>query len=141
MRFGLKSLLIVISVIAFALATYCGYRNYYKTTASGTTATVANRVMWSAFKLPISATDVTFFVDFGGCEAEFAIPEDDFLLWCSKRGWKVTEIKSPVPYFQPVCLASDDRLVSEGYTFALPDGEGVYDASRSRAAFYISTFP
>ena len=141
MKLKLLSLFIAAVIVCFLIAAFSFYRIFRSSTARGTTATVANRVMWAGFELPASAADVTYYVDFGGCEAEFAISEADFLSWCSDRGWTVTKIDTPVPYFKPILLPDDDHLVQHGYTFSLPDGDGVYDASTSRAAFHVSTFP
>ena len=141
MRYSLKSLTVCVLVSGFAIGSAVSYRSYFRPTGSGATASVANRVMWQELKLPTSASDVTYYVDSGGCEAEFAIAEPDFLELCRQKGWDVRGIESPAPYFEPVLLPRDSRLVNEGYTFSLPDGEGVYDSKRSRAAFYVSTFP
>ena len=98
-------------------------------------------MIWDGYELPDSASDVTYYADFGGCEAEFAISESEFLAWCHVRGWSPKKIHGSIPYFQPVLLADDDTIVTNGFTFDIPDGEGVFDADRSRAAFRASTFP
>lgn len=104
-------------------------------------ASIANRKIWEGYRLPDSASDVTYHVDFGGCEAEFAIAETDFLEWCELRGWQPVRVDRATPYFQPVLLPDDERLVEEGYTFSIPDGQGAFDSKRSRAAFWVSSFP
>lgn len=141
MRIRFKPLLKPAILCGLMIAAVVGFRSYFKTTMSGTTASVANRMMWQGLGLPASASDVTYYADSGGCEAEFAIPVAEFLELCEQRGWEVSEIETPVAYFEPVLLPDDERLVREGYTFWLPDGRGVYDSQRSRAAFYASTFP
>ena len=98
-------------------------------------------MIWSGFKLPHNASDVTYHVDLGGCEAEFAISESDFLEWCNDRGWVPERIARPIAYFQPVLLSDNDTIVTDGYTFDVPDGKGVSDAGRPRTAFWASTFP
>jgi len=55
-------------------------------------------MLWPGLKLPTLAHDVTFRVDFGGCEAEFAIDESIFLVWCSSNKWNVNKISSPISY-------------------------------------------
>ena len=41
-------------------------------------------------------TDVTYYADFRGCEAEFAISESEFLNWCSVRGWSPKKIAGAI---------------------------------------------
>ena len=48
------------------------YRSYYQSQRTGVPANIANRMMWPGYELPRAASDVTYSVDFGGCEAEFA---------------------------------------------------------------------
>lgn len=141
MRFRFRSLLLMMTALCLALGVLSTYRMYFRVTARGTSSAAANRVMWHGYKLPPSACDVTFHADFGGCEAEFSILEGEFLDWCKERGWSVAKIESPVPYFQSILLPSDERPVARGYRFSPPDGEGVFDADRARAAFYVSAFP
>lgn len=141
MRFHLATFLKVVSIIAIILAVIASYRNYYQPHRTGVTAAIANRMMWPGYELPEGASDVTYYVDFGGCEAEFQIDETAFLAWCEHRGWMPVRIGKPLPYFQPVLLADDERPVRKGYTFNIPYGRGVFDAERSRAAFCASTFP
>ncbi|WP_425397318.1 hypothetical protein [Aeoliella sp.] len=140
MRFGLKTLLWITTGVALVIGSIAAYR-VYPYQAVGANVHVANRVLWDDLRLPPSASDVTFYVDRYGCEAEFAISESEFLKWCRHRGWHTSEIAAPVPYFQPVCLPDDNRPVEDGYLFEIPDGRGVYDRSRSRAAYWASIFP
>ena len=128
-------------LIALILAVVICYKTYYQTHRSGVTASVANRMMWDEYKLPESASDVTYYVDFGGCEAEFSISSVDLVQLCQERNWRFVEIDSPIEYFDPERLPANKRLVVRGYTIDVPDGEGVFDADRSRAAFWVSTFP
>lgn len=141
MKTSLRSLLLIVTTLSLALGGLSAYRMYFRVTARGTSSAVANRVMWYGYTLPVSACDVTFYADGGGCEAEFSISEGDFLCWCEERGWNATKIESPVPYFQSILLPPDERPVVRGYRFSPPNGEGVFDADRARAAFYVSTFP
>ena len=76
-----------------------------------------------------------------GGDCWFSITEKDFLEWSTKKEFKPIEITSPLPYFQPVLLPDDVRPVSKGYTFSPPSGQGVFDGERSRAAFFVTTFP
>jgi len=141
LRFSLAKLLILVAFAAIVLAAIVGYRNYYQSHRTGVTATIANRMMWPGYKLPESATNITYHADFGGCEAEFAISESEFLEWCNSRGWAPNKITGTIQYFKPVLLPDNDKVVTNGYTFDIPDGEGVFDADRSRTAFWASTFP
>ena len=141
MRFSLAKLLTGVSIVAILIAAFVAYRSYFQPRRFGTSSSIANRMIWSGFKLPHNASDVTYHVDFGGCEAEFAISESDFLEWCNDRGWVPERIARPIAYFQPVLLSDNDTIVTDGYTFDVPDGKGVFDAGRSRTAFWASTFP
>lgn len=131
----------LLALAAIALGLIATHQRYYSTTRSGVTAAVANRKVWADYSLPATATDVTYYADFGGCEAEFAITETNFVAWCEDRGWSFSPITEPTPYFRPILLPDDNTPVSQGYTFELPDGRGVFDRTRSRAAFWASTFP
>ena len=102
---------------------------------------VANQYLPPALVLPDAASEVTVYVDFGAAESEFSISEDAFLAWCNTRGWSTKPISTPTTYFDPVRLPADTRLVNRGYTFAPPDGKGVFDSRRSRACFWTSSFP
>jgi len=102
---------------------------------------IANRMQWPELLLSTDASDVSFFISFYESEAEFAIPEESLLDWCQSKGWDVTKISTPLPYFEPLRMDADLRLVARGYRFSLPEGWGVFDADRSRAAFAVSTFP
>lgn len=126
---------------AIALGLVATHQRYYATTRSGVTAAVANRKLWAGYTLPATATDVTYYADSYGCEADFAIAETDFVAWCAARGWAVTPISSPTPFFQPVLLPDDETPVADGFTFQMPNGEGTFDRTRSRAAFRVSTLP
>lgn len=141
MRYNLKILFALTTTIAIAVGSIAAWSFYYPYQATGTSVAVANRVLWDDLKLPSGASDITFYVDRYGCEAEFAISQPEFLEWCKVQGWSVSGITTPVPYFEPVCLPEDDRLVETGYEFSIPYGRVVYDSSRSRAAFWASTFP
>ena len=141
MRFSLAKLLAVVSVLAALIAVIVAYRSYFQSHRVGVSASVANRMMWPEYELPHTATDVTYYADFRGCEAEFAISESEFLNWCSVRGWSPKKIAGAIPYFQPVLLADNDTIVTNGFTFDMPNGEGIFDADRLRTAFWVSTFP
>ena len=130
-----------VSVVAILIAAIVAYRSYFQAHRVGVGPNIANRMVWPEFELPNSAADVTYHVDFGGCEAEFAISESDFLNWCRTRGWCPSKISGPKTYFQPVLLPVNDTIVTNGYSIDFPDGEMVFDAARSRAAFWASTFP
>ncbi|MEM8783493.1 MAG: hypothetical protein AAGE65_11640 [Planctomycetota bacterium] len=133
--------LLVIIAPSLLLAVVVVYQSYYPSRGSNTTSQVANRVLWDRLNIPEAAQDVTFFVDWGGCEAEFALEERLFVELCQSRDWTFTDITEPVPYFKPIWLEADTRWVVSGYTFNIPDGEGVFDRDRSRVAFFASTFP
>lgn len=127
-----------------ALAATAGvvfFRTIGPATARGVSAEAANRRLWQELQLPATASDVTYYTDSGGCEAEFAISEEPFLDWCESRGWDPQPIGSPIPYFEPVLLPDDRRPVTRGYTITPRDGRGVYDTDRGRAAIVISEFP
>ena len=118
---------------AFCIVVY--QQAKFQMTGSGASAIEANQHLWPGLKLPHSASDVTFVVDFGGCEAEFAISEADFLNLCDAKLWRPEPIKEPIQYFHPVLLSDDDRLVDIGYTVDIPDGFGVFDQKKSRFAY------
>ncbi len=141
MRFSLKKLLLVVTFVAVAFGSVASYRNYFASHRSHTTAAVANRMIWPDHRLPPEAADVTYEVDFGGCEAEFAISEGAFLNWCESCGFEVTAIEKVVPYHDGVIMPLDSRAVAKGYAFDVPAGRGVFDVNRSRAAFWASTLP
>ena len=82
---------------------------YFGASASGVTAEAANRKLWSSLKLPDSASDVTYAVDSGGCEAEFAISESDFVNWCASNNWEIEKIAAPTIYFEPIILGLDEK--------------------------------
>ena len=130
-----------VSVVAISIATVVAYRLYFQAHRVGVGPDIANRMIWPEYELPNDASDVTYHVDFGGCEAEFAVSESHFLNWCRARGWSPTRIFGSKTYFQPVLLPVDDTIVTDGYSIDIPDGEVVFDATRSRAAFWVSTFP
>lgn len=141
MRFKLVTLFKLTTAAALIIGSLVAYRLHFPIEAEGATAVLANRALWKDLKLPASATDVTFYVDQYGCEAEFAISEHEFLAWWESRDWTLIAITNPVPYFEPVRLPEDERLVADGYEATIPDGIVVFDRSRSRAAFWASTFP
>lgn len=142
MRYPVRDLLLFTTLVALVVGAIAAHRNYYRRSASGVSAAVANRMLWDYLSLPLAASDVTYYSDWGGCEAEFAIGEAEFLGWCDSRSFKVTEIGAPIAYFEPILLRQgDDRLVADGYTFEAPDGQGVFDRDAGRAAFVVSTFP
>ena len=140
-QFSLSTLLKGFFVAAVLLAGLVAYRSFFGSHRIGVSAATANRMLWSGYRLPDSATDVTYIVDFGGCEADFAISESQFLAWCKHSGWTASKIKTPVPFFEPILLVGDSTLVTDGYTFQIPNGQGVFDAKRRRTAFWASTFP
>ena len=115
MQFRVRTLLTISLVICLSLGAIGGWQLYFGPTRSGVSAAVANRKLWSGYQLPRSASDVTYYVDSGGCEAEFSIPESDLLALCRDRGWDVEPIAAPVAYFKPVLLPDDARLVSDGF--------------------------
>ena len=144
-RFSIRSLLVVITLISCAtVAAVWLLSTYFGASASGVTAEAANRKLWSSLKLPDSASDVTYAVDSGGCEAEFAISESDFVNWCASNNWEIEKIAAPTIYFEPIILGLDEktaRIIETGYSYHPPDGEGKFDASSLRANFWVSTFP
>ena len=145
MKFSLKSLLLLVAAVSvLILIGSFAIRSYHRhagVTHTGVSSQTANQILPASLALPDTASDITVYVDFGAAESEFAVSEDAFLAWCKSRGWTPTRISSPIPYFEPMCLQADTRSVSRGYTFVPPDGDGVFDAERSRAAFWTSTFP
>lgn len=141
MRFKLSTLLLLTTAAAISIAAVRAYCLYYPSQAHHASAAVANRVLWKELSLPASASDATFFVDQYGCEAEFAISERELLEWCESRHWTLSQIQSPVPYFRPIILPDDGRLVTDGWQFTSRDCTGVYDCLRGRAAYSASTFP
>jgi hypothetical protein len=141
LKYRFATLLKVFAVLAAVVAAIAFYRNSFQKHRTGVSPSVANRMIWEGYRLPKDATDVTYYSDFGGCEAEFAIPEADFLKWCEQKGWTAKRITKPIPYFQSVLLSDDASLVVNGYHLSIPDGECVYDSDCSRAAFWVSTFP
>jgi hypothetical protein len=144
-RFSIRSLLIIIAICAIGIVLTLAVRRQtlWLVGTTGTTASAhaANQILGDELRLPAAATDVTYYVDFGAAEAEFAVSEEDFLNWCRTKGWAVQSIESVSPYFEPMWLPSDSRPVVRGYHFSPPDGQGTFDADRSRACFWVSTFP
>jgi len=130
-----------VAIIAVSIGSFVSYRDYFRPHGTGETVSVANRVMWQAYKLPAAASDVTYYTDSGGCEAEFSISESEFLKWCDDKGWIPKKITTSVPYFQPILLTANNAAVTNGYTYKLNDGQGVFDADQRRTAFWLSTFP
>ncbi|WP_442482407.1 hypothetical protein [Aeoliella sp. SH292] len=141
MRYSLRSFIGVIASAALAVAAIAAYYRNFPSNGANVPASMANRAMWSQFRLPDEATDVTYHADSYGCEAEFAIPETEFLAWCKKNNWPVEPLAAPEPYFQPVALADIPRSVDDGYRFELEDGRGIFDRKAGRAAFVVSQFP
>ena len=117
------------------------YQQHAGATRTGVSSQTANQLLSPSLMLPDAASDVTVYVDFGAAESEFAISEAAFLAWCNSRGWSPEPISTPTTYFNPMWLPADTRSVKRGYTFAPPDGQGVFDSDRSRACFWTSTFP
>ena len=144
-KYSLKTLFIFVAICAIAIV--IGIRlnratsRYVGTSENGVSTSVANKMLSAHLRLPASASDVSYYVDFGAEEAEFAISEQDFLKWCHTQGWAVEPIRSPVAYFEPMAMPDDSRQVDRGYHFSPPDGQGTFDADRSRACFWTSTFP
>ena len=145
MKFRLSTLLLVVVLGAVGIAgLYHACRAYMSSAGvlgRGASAEAANGWLWPELQLPPMASDVTFYTDFGVNEAEFAISEKAFLQWTQSKGWTVTPIENPILYFEPMWLKADLRPVRRGYSFAPPDGTGIFDADRNRASFWISTFP
>lgn len=56
---------------------------------------------------------------------------------------ELLQITAPHPdgHYRSLLLPGNDRLVNDGYTFDVPNGEGVFDGERSRVAFWVSSFP
>ena len=145
MKFSLRSILGFVALCAIAIVIAKGvhreYLRYSGESGQGVTAHEANQMLWPELHLPREASDVRYYTDFGCAEAEFAITEDVFLRWCRANGWTVTEITTPSVYFDPFQLDPDHQLVEDGYRFDLSNGEGTFDASRSRACFTVLNFP
>ena len=141
LHFSIPKLLTGVTIATILAGAFVSYRSYFQPYRVGVTPAVANRMMWHGYELPKTASDITYRVDFGGCEAEFAISESNFLLWCRARGWSPNPISGSITYFRPVLLPDNDTPVTKGCSFDIPDGEGVFDANRSRTAFWASTFP
>ncbi len=127
--------------VVIGLVAYGSYLRHAGATASGVSSRSANKMLWAHLQLPEAAGDVTYYVDFGACEAEFAIPEGDLLRWCQEKGWTVEPITLPTPYFDPMWLPPSTINVTQGLRFSPPDGQGIFDRRTSRAAFWVSTFP
>lgn len=144
-RFTGKALLVVVAICSFlSFLAWNAYRTWQRQagiTRNGVAADVANDILWPRLRLPEDASDVTCYVDFGAAEAEFAISEESFLAWCKVNGWAVEALVTPVPYFEPMVLPEDPRVVTRGYGFTPPDGRGCFDSDRRRAGFWASTFP
>lgn len=145
MRFSLRSLLLAFVICAICIVVTLAVRRQYLRHAGvsdkGVSSHTANQMLPAGLRLPDTASDVTYYVDFGAAEAEFAVSEEDFVNWCRTNGWTVEPIQSVSPYFEPMCLPTDSRPVVRGYHFSPPDGQGTFDADRSRACFWVSTFP
>ena len=145
MKFSLKSLLMLVAAVAVLILVGSfmlrAYQQHAGATRTGVSSQTANQLLSPSLMLPDAASDVTVYVDFGAAESEFAISEAAFLAWCNSRGWSPEPISTPTTYFNPMWLPADTRSVKRGYTFAPPDGQGVFDSDRSRACFWTSTFP
>ena len=144
-KLNLKHLVfsITVCVILTLLAQYAlrAYQRYSGVSDAGVSARDANQFLPSDLKLPDEVSDVAYYVDFGISEAEFAISESQFLIWCKSNGWRVDPIVQPLAFFQSAVLPDDSRMIHSGFQFFPPDGKGVFDADRDRACFCISTFP
>lgn len=145
MKFNLKFHLLHATALAvlILIGVYCvrGFELHGGALRTGISSTVANQYLLHSLKLPDAASDVSVYVDFGAAESEFAITEDAFLEWSKANGWLVNSIIQPVAYFESIQLPSDPRLIIRGYVFEVPNGQGVFDADRSRACLCTSTFP
>jgi hypothetical protein len=128
-------------IIVAVTAAYRVYLSYVGTSSQGVSVARANRMLWPHLRLPDAASDVSYYVDFGAAEAEFTVPQQEFLNWCQAKGWDCRPITSTTPYFEPMAMTGDPRPVTKGYCFFPPDGQGVFDANQSRACFWVSTFP
>lgn len=148
-RFSLKQLFTVTTFVALAIVIGIGinrfvYRPYLRArgvSANAATSQQANIWIWPNLRIPASASDVSYVTDAFGCEVKFAISERAFLDWCKGKNWKVEEITTPIPFFEGIISSEDNRQVTDGYKFSPPDGAGVFDKARSRAAFWVSEFP
>ena len=145
MKFRLRSLFVAIAVASVVIVAAMWLKHaLVGSTASNVSAKSANRYIWPSLRLPVSATDVTFAVAPYFCEAEFAISEVEFCKWCTNNGWRMTSITSPHVYYGVIPNrpnADKARVVGHGFHFYSPDGDGTFDADRSRAEFHVSTFP
>jgi len=141
MKYSLRTLFLVTTTLCISFVVYVACTKNLTKSDSGVTSAAANRSLWIHLRLPHDANDVTFCVDQYGCEAEFAVSEISFLRWCRNKDFKYASIKTPKPYFPSIMLPSDKHLVGRGYQFSIPDGRGVFDIKRGRAAFWASTFP
>ncbi|HBO43034.1 MAG TPA: hypothetical protein DD670_03690 [Planctomycetaceae bacterium] len=139
-----KSILLLLGLCAISVVAMSVRRVYLRhagVSGYNVTASMANRMIWPELRLPAGASDVSYYVDFGRVEAEFAISGESLVEWCRSNGWTCEPIDSQRPYFEPWVLPGDSRSVANGYRFFPPDGDGIYDADRSRACFWVSNFP
>ena len=145
MKFSLKPLLLLVAAVSvLILIGSFAIRSYHRhagVTHTGVSSQTANQILPASLALPDTASDITVYVDFGAAESEFAISEEAFLAWCKSQDWSCSPISTPTTYFEPMHLPADSRPVNRGYTFAPPDGQGVFDSERLRACFRTSTFP
>lgn len=101
----------------------------------GASAKSTNSVVWNRLKIPDTAQDVTFAIDFWECELDFEISESDFRAWCTGNDWTIKPLKDVVCYSKPALghpVSGRGLLVSNGFRFYFPDGDGLYDFARGR---------
>ena len=137
MRFSVKRLLIVVTVIACVLGTLRSACNHFTHIETGENV---QSVDW----LPASATSVSFYKSYSFTAYEFDIPESDFIDWA---WWDLKPITKPVRVVRYCYFSSPDApdaTVTEGLHFVSEqsDGGGVwvaYDRKIGRA--YLFTCP
>lgn len=139
MRFGLKSLGVIVAMIAVSIVVVkWGYLQLNGQSGASQTASTANHVFSSRVVLPASASDVNFYTDLCWIEADFAISEQAFLSWCEQHGWSQNPIDAKVGAVfipartSPIAEQGRSRIF-KGYEYQTSSGTGVYDVDRGRA--------
>ncbi len=148
MRFSLRSLFVITALLSVALV--CAptvYRNaqwYAGVPLKGEAVSTweANRWLPSEYRVPKGASDVYYYVRPEIVAVEFAIAEDDFVIWATERKWNILSF-GPDGFFRGTTgLSAHKFRFVHGYDWIPPGGgSGFFDAELSRVIFDARLVP
>jgi len=106
---------------------------------------IANRLLaraWAPpFQIPDEATRVNVYAYSQGGEADFQISLQDFISWCTRRGWKVEHRTAPLPS-PTIAFIIGPNTTRDGYYFSNSSHRGgwdaMYDVDLQRACVHYS---